>query len=412
MKQSLIFITLLITIFSYQTQAGLLHSLQLHRYDDDEPKRLMTLWFTAAFEGNLEIIKKNIKQVDINAQDDFGNTALIYAASQGHEEIVKFFLQFPGININFKTDRTGFCTALTTAIFHGHENIVQLLLQESAINVNIQLDKYHGFNTPLIMACNNGNINIVKLLLQKPDINVNVQNRTGDSALIKATEQGHYDIVKLLLKSPNIDINIKNIYKDTALDVAVDKKRLKNFVELFLTIPGIYFSERVIHRAFNDDEEDHIGQLIKKKIDELIAHAFIAIEQQNIAQLKQIITQIDIETTLQYLGPKFLDMLLDKAFAANSTEIIIYLLQNAKDPISALSRFPFEFTRPSTELFQFFMNLAYDINPNTEILRTKHCQNCNSNATLFCSKCKTVYYCSPKCQKADWKSHKKICNKI
>ena len=28
-----------------------------------------------------------------------------------------------------------------------------------------------------------------------------------------------------------------------------------------------------------------------------------------------------------------------------------------------------------------------------------------------CGKCRKVQYCSPECQKADWKMHKEICNK-
>lgn len=36
---------------------------------------------------------------------------------------------------------------------------------------------------------------------------------------------------------------------------------------------------------------------------------------------------------------------------------------------------------------------------------------CSSNASLRCSRCKNQHYCSAKCQKADWKSHKLSCTK-
>lgn len=34
------------------------------------------------------------------------------------------------------------------------------------------------------------------------------------------------------------------------------------------------------------------------------------------------------------------------------------------------------------------------------------------NPLLRCSKCKTVKYCSPDCQKKDWKKHKQMCKQV
>jgi len=37
------------------------------------------------------------------------------------------------------------------------------------------------------------------------------------------------------------------------------------------------------------------------------------------------------------------------------------------------------------------------------------CATCGNPATKWCSRCKKVYYCCPKCQATDWPAHKKIC---
>ena len=38
------------------------------------------------------------------------------------------------------------------------------------------------------------------------------------------------------------------------------------------------------------------------------------------------------------------------------------------------------------------------------------CRGCSSNSgLLLCGSCKKVYYCSEKCQKADWKTHRVVC---
>jgi hypothetical protein len=34
------------------------------------------------------------------------------------------------------------------------------------------------------------------------------------------------------------------------------------------------------------------------------------------------------------------------------------------------------------------------------------------NSLLKCAKCKTVKYCSPDCQKKDWKKHKQVCKQM
>ena len=39
----------------------------------------------------------------------------------------------------------------------------------------------------------------------------------------------------------------------------------------------------------------------------------------------------------------------------------------------------------------------------------KKCGYCHSKASLMCTKCRSVYYCSSDHQKSHWKAHKKNC---
>ena len=57
---------------------------------------------------------------------------------------------------------------------------------------------------------------------------------------------------------------------------------------------------------------------------------------------------------------------------------------------------------------------------NKEICLQRTCQNCGNKYEKKeteckfkkCANCKTAWYCSKKCQKADWKIHKKKCGNI
>ena len=116
----------------------------------------------------VEAFGKNLGKndgADINHQNNYGNTALIYCSEKGHFDIVKFLVE-KGANINHQ-DKNGY--------------------------------------TSLICASNYGCLDIVKFLLEKSD-NINHQTNTGSTALMYASRCGYLNIVKFLVEK---DANIK-----------------------------------------------------------------------------------------------------------------------------------------------------------------------------------------------------------
>ena len=76
-------------------------------------------------EGNLQKIKEEVEQgVNINIQDEFGDTALMWASRYGRLNIVKFLIS-KGANINIQ-DGAG-RTALIWASMVGRLNVVESL---------------------------------------------------------------------------------------------------------------------------------------------------------------------------------------------------------------------------------------------------------------------------------------------
>lgn len=393
---------------NYQIQSALLDEkaqVIMGQLGDSQvsQEKLNEKWFTAAKMGDLKTIEELCDKVDVNITGEQFETALICAVINGRENVVHFLLQIPNINVNAQTKYGE--TALKIAASRGLENIVKLLLDTPAINVNAQNKR--GWNA-LMSAVHHNHEAIVKLLVQVPQININAHNAHRSTALIVATEQCDTNLVKLLCAVPGIDLNAEDKEGCTALLCAILMDDAKT-VKFLLEVPGIYIMVKdakgtplsILDYAKQGDSEE-IVQLIKNHIDLLKLKAFDAIKFNNLEMLKWVITQMG-DSIIDENG----DTLLDKACFAHRTEIIQFLLQYTADPRLLLSRFPFELLNPTSPVFKFFIDLAFGELSHSE----KSCRVCAQIADKYCGKCKQVYYCSNKCQKADWESHKIACKR-
>ncbi len=98
-------------------------------------------------------------QMDVNLQNAYGFSALIFASANG----------------------------LTVA--------AKLLLEHGDIDVNLQ---NHAGTSAIITATFQGNKEMVEILLQHDNIDIHLKNNNGDSALSLAIDKGHTEIEALL----------------------------------------------------------------------------------------------------------------------------------------------------------------------------------------------------------------------
>ena len=166
----------------------------------------------AVYYGNTEIEKLLISAgADVNARDNNGSTALIWAATNRSTEIeiIKLLIA-AGADVNVKpyagrhgaTD-DGF-TALMWSAKNGRVEIANILLAAGA-DINDRDD--YGC-TSLMIAVNHCHTETAKLLIAS-GADVNIKKNNGDTALIWAAKNGGTEIANILLAA-GADVNIKN----------------------------------------------------------------------------------------------------------------------------------------------------------------------------------------------------------
>jgi ankyrin repeat protein len=144
-------------------------------YTENNPGKFLV---KDAFFGFLDSVKttlkKNPEYVDYHSQYYDGMTALIAASRGGHRAIVKHLLLYDGkMDIN-AIDSYG-KTALMWAAEEGHVEIIKLLIIEPTCKINhktaINMTQFHG---------------------------TNVKNVKGKTARMFSKEKGNQEIVSLL----------------------------------------------------------------------------------------------------------------------------------------------------------------------------------------------------------------------
>ncbi|XP_061095588.1 ankyrin repeat and SAM domain-containing protein 6-like [Conger conger] len=162
-------------------------------------------------ECNVDL-SRALSLVPVDCTDEEGNTALQFAAANGHENIVRFLLR-KGASVDSRNNYGW--TPLMQAARFGHMNVAQIFLENGA-EIN---GKNRMGASVLTMAARGGHTGMVKLLMESgafvddydhldvPEGNGNNNNNGGGAreflditALMAAAQHGHEAGVRLLLE--------------------------------------------------------------------------------------------------------------------------------------------------------------------------------------------------------------------
>lgn len=152
----------------------------------------------ACLYGRMDIVEL-ILQLDpslLNQTDNLNQTPLIWAAANGHTDIVNYLASLDA-NLNQTThqfnDACHKFTALHWAAKHGHLKTVSALIQHGA-----KLDVLSRSGAALHVACAFGHTEIVAHILMRHLDLLNQQDAAGQTPIMWAASRGFIDIVTLL----------------------------------------------------------------------------------------------------------------------------------------------------------------------------------------------------------------------
>ncbi|MGL4394307.1 MAG: ankyrin repeat domain-containing protein [Brevinema sp.] len=177
----------------------------------------------AAFNGHLNIVRYMFKNftIDQSLVNKFDNTALTIALKRRYPKIAKELIS----NQHPKTTDADGMTPLMIAAAYGSDQNIQDLIQYGC-----QMEaKDKSQNTALLHAIKNNQLESLKKLLVN-GVDVNAVDLDGNSSLIIAAKFERIAAIALLLQS-NADKTIVNKEKMTALDYA-KKERNTPIIQL------------------------------------------------------------------------------------------------------------------------------------------------------------------------------------
>lgn len=152
----------------------------------------MTALLWAVYYDQAELVSTLLRyKADVNQSNDYGISPLSVAAQNGNSEITKALL---AANANSNAKSNGQETVLMTASRTGRKNVVDQLLKAGAEPNR----KEQNGQTALMWAAAEGHLDVVSALL-KANANAEFTLKSGFDAYFLAARAGHSDVVVALL---------------------------------------------------------------------------------------------------------------------------------------------------------------------------------------------------------------------
>jgi len=141
-------------------------------------------------------------KADVDVQDKFKNTPLIYACQHNLPEVVNALI-VAGADVNIQ-DNIGYTALAVTCQYNLPHLAVTLIAAKADLNVQI-----NNGNTALMIACDKS-FSELALILIAAGADINIRSYYGDTALIYASK---FQLAEVILKIANSDsLNYHPLY--------------------------------------------------------------------------------------------------------------------------------------------------------------------------------------------------------
>lgn len=235
-------------VASWLNRIGLVQKLLQSGADADAPGPLGPPLYVATLQGHIKVVQHLLDHgVSVDHTDTIdAKTPLIVASEQGFKGHVKILIA-AGADVA-KKDRDG-QTALAYAAENGHCVVARMLLEAGA---TIQDVNRRCVESLLISASRHNFVQLVKPLIAA-GADLSTKDRDGQTALAYAAEEGHCEIACILLEAGATVHDTTNRYTKTPL-ISASEGGYVELVELLIKVGAQVecqdkFGETALHYA-------------------------------------------------------------------------------------------------------------------------------------------------------------------